>query len=55
MLPFVVILTAVLMFIPLAKILQRMDFYRGYSLLYFVPFGSIVGLWLLALQRIAGD
>ena len=49
--PFVVLLGAVLVLVPLAKILGRMGFYRGYCLLYFVPFGSLIGLWAVAYSK----
>jgi hypothetical protein len=50
-LPFVVLLGAVLVLVPLAKILGRMGFYRGYCLLYFVPFGSLIGWWVVAYRK----
>jgi len=47
-LPFLVLVEAVLVLIPLAKILGRMGFYRGYCLRYLVPSGPLIGLWIVA-------
>jgi hypothetical protein len=33
---------------PIVIILKRMGFSGWWSLIFFVPFGSIVGLWVLA-------
>jgi hypothetical protein len=34
--------------IPIAKILRRMGFRSIWCLLYFVPIGNLIGLWLIA-------
>lgn len=36
---------------PSVKILNRLGFSRWWALLMIVPFGFIVGLWLLAFSR----
>lgn len=38
----------VLTVIPLIRILERLGLSPGWAVLYFVPIGNIIGLWLLA-------
>ena len=42
---------AVAIFWPIVTILRRMGFSGWWTLLCFVPFGSIVGLWILSRVR----
>jgi hypothetical protein len=43
--------TVVVMLWPAAKILKKMGYSGWWCLLYFVPFGVIIGLWVLATSK----
>lgn len=45
------VLTFLLVIFPIGLILRRMGHSEWWSVLIFVPFGVIVGLWLLAYGR----
>ena len=49
--PFVVLPGAVLVLVPLAKILGRMGFIGAIASFIFVPFGSLIGLWAVAYSK----
>jgi predicted PurR-regulated permease PerM len=52
-----VILAAIVLavfLIPIARILRRAGFSRAWCLLFLVPFGNIVGLWVFAYTRWPG-
>ena len=42
------VLVVPLTVIPIWRILQRLGLNPIWSLLYFVPFGGLIGLWILA-------
>jgi hypothetical protein len=47
-LPFLVLVEAVLVLIPAGENPWPDGFYRGYCLRYFVPSGPLIGLWIVA-------
>src|SRR5262249_16393847 len=47
---FVILVIAVLC-IPISKILNRLGFSRWWTIVYFIPFVNIVGIWILAYAR----
>jgi len=44
---FVIFFIAVLC-IPISKILNRLGFSRWWTIVYFIPFVNVIGIWILA-------
>ena len=46
-----VIFLIVVMSIPIARILTRLGYSKWWTIVYFIPFVNIVGIWILAYSR----
>jgi uncharacterized membrane protein YhaH (DUF805 family) len=46
-----IVLIIVGLLVPIYRILQRVGFSGWWCLLFFVPFGNFIGLWILAFKR----
>jgi len=46
-----VVFLIVIMAIPIAKILGRLGFSKWWTIVYFIPFVNIIGIWMLAYAR----
>ena len=46
-----VIFLIVVMSIPIARILTRIGYSKWWTIVYFIPFVNIVGIWILAYSR----
>ena len=44
----IVVVVLVVYFIPIVKILHKAGYSGWWVLLYFVPFGALIGLWVFA-------
>ena len=47
----IVIFFIVVLGIPIARILTRIGYSKWWTIVYFIPFVNIVGLWILAYSR----
>ena len=47
---FVIFLVAALS-IPIARILTRIGYSKWWTIVYFIPFVNIIGIWILAYSR----
>jgi hypothetical protein len=47
----IILLSILLPVIPIWRILRRLGLAPAWALLYFVPIGGLIGLWLLAWGR----
>jgi len=47
----IVIFFVVALGIPIAKILSRIGYSRWWTIVYFIPFVNIIGIWILAYGR----
>lgn len=48
---FILIFFIVALGVPIAKILGRLGFSKWWTIVYFIPFVNIVGIWILAYVR----
>jgi len=48
---FILIFFIVALGVPIAKILGRLGFSKWLTIVYFIPFVNIVGIWILAYVR----
>jgi ABC-type Fe3+ transport system permease subunit len=46
-----VIFLIVVLGIPIARILTRIGYSKWWTIVYFIPFVNIVGIWILAYSR----
>ena len=46
-----VIFLIVVLSIPIARILTRIGYSKWWTIVYFIPFINIVGIWILAYSR----
>jgi hypothetical protein len=46
-----VIFLIVVLSIPIARILTRIGYSKWWTIVYFIPFVNIVGIWILAYSR----
>ena len=47
----IVVFFVVVLSIPIARILRRIGYSRWWTIVYFIPFVNIVGIWILAYSR----
>jgi hypothetical protein len=47
----IVIFFIVALSIPIARILTRIGYSKWWTLVYFIPFVNIIGIWILAYSR----
>ena len=46
-----VIFLIVVLSIPIARILTRIGYSKWWTIVYFIPFVNIIGIWILAYSR----
>ena len=47
----IIIFFIVILSFPIARILSRIGFSKWWTIVYFIPFVNIVGIWILAYSR----